>query len=154
MSRWLSPGQVLLATAILAAAGCFVFLPFIHTALNKQFPIKTEFTITSASLDGADLLVSGTFVKHLDCEYKPPPGAIDWETGEPLLVESGSKSGGISYPARPEPYSFGPWRVVDGAGRVVDFFHNDKCATVYIITRLGRYDARAMRQIPTEGAIQ
>lgn len=117
-----------------------LLIPAIQRAEQAFMPIKTDFKIVSAMVDGEDLLISGTAVKHRDCEYLPPTKATDLLTNKLLLIDTMSDTATVSWPPDDKARPFGPWRVLKGAGRPLEFHQEFRChfgwtSNVY----LGRY---------------
>lgn len=121
----------------------------IVTYLNDALPVKTDWRVLDSRIDdGKDLVVSGTMIKHFDCDYQPPPGALDIVTGEHMLVESLSPTKLQSWPASDKPYKWGPWKIYNGAGRLLKFYNRDKCSFLWTsYTELGVFNALTMEQV-------
>lgn len=111
-------------------------------------PVTSDWTATNIWADGDDLMVYGHMVKRRDCSYIPPPRAVSSE-GRPLLVVSYAANKQSSWPASPDPVFFGPWRVVGGAGKIVDFTQEYRCHFAWpLFMYQGRVDGIQLRQMP------
>lgn len=129
--------------AVMAGTLTLTTMPLIEA---KVFPVMTDWTITEARIEGNDLIVSGTVVKRRDCTYIPPPRALASD-GAQLLVRSYSPTARISWPAGAGPQQFGPWRVINGANRDVQFFFQHSCHAAYdIVTPLGTVQRNSIPQ--------
>lgn len=136
-----------LAVSSLAGAsivfGAVVVIPIAKAMDDAMFPVRKDWTVTSYTFDGKDLVISGTFVKVYNCSFRPPPRAREVD-GADLLASSESKMRDVVYPAGPAPRPFGPWRIADGAGKAIDFYYGDQCHPLWQkTTYLGRFDAAA-----------
>lgn len=135
--KGLSSALITLMSVILAVMAGTLTLTTMPLVEAKLFPVMSDWTVTEAYVEGNDLIVKGTVIKRRDCTYIPPPRALAPD-GAPLLVRSYSPTAQISWPAGAGPQQFGPWRVVNGAERDVQFFFQHSCHAAYdIVTPLG-----------------
>lgn len=150
MKRQFLAAEIVMFTVCLVAIFSLFFMRNITTWLNDWFPIKSNWTVLNSSIEnGTDLLISGTVIKHFDCEYLPPPRAVDLLTGKHLLVESLSITKSQSYNASDKPYTWGPWRIYDGAGKILKIYQVDKCIWIQF-TDLGVFNSVIMQQVPND----
>lgn len=94
------------------------------------YPVLTDWRPTSAVRDGKDLIVAGTMVKSRgECRFIPPQRARDEFSGKPLAIVSSAPSDGtLNWDGNDgRPQEFGPWRVLNGANRVVSFYSEHQC---------------------------
>jgi hypothetical protein len=116
-------------------------LTFAGDVFWRASPVMQDWTPTMVSRDGKDLIVSGTVRKVWDCRYEPPPRARD-EAGENLRVISAAPMAGVAWQSGVN--KFGPWRVVNGAGRRIEFYQHHVCFRIFeVFTDLGRVDTTA-----------
>lgn len=124
-----------LAPALISAASNAVF---------SVKPIVYDWTITSYSVAGDDVLLSGYARKRWPCDYTPPPRAFD-EGGVALRIETSSTTR-TSWPADGELRRWGTWRVVGGAGHKLTFYQANECwGFLDVFTRLGELDVRVSK---------
>lgn len=91
------------------------------------YPVSTDWTPTNMTVEGNDLVISGTLVRRrCSCKYVPPPRARD-NTGQNFKVVSGSPTANVSWACDDIPQKFGPWRVIDGANRKLTFYQEHSC---------------------------
>ena len=129
--------QCLLATSIVLAVG-IAFLINGSDWESELFPVNSQWHALTVKVEGADLIVAGTMVKTRSCAYIPPPRARD-ESGLNLKVISMAVTAGQSWSPSDGPQHFGPWRVIDGAGKKLTFYQEHKCHSVWnTFTTLGK----------------
>lgn len=116
-----------------------------HASIKAYFALRPPVVLwkpLEIVVDGPDVIVRGTLVKAWDvCEYMPPPRAED-PTGQHYNVISGNVGSNLPWPARAEPYRFGPWRIFDGAGKKLRLYQHHDCLDTSIFTTLGEVDTR------------
>lgn len=101
-------------------------------------PVVTDWQIGSVSIEGADVVLSGTMRKNRECLLVPPVVARD-ENDRPYRLEAPMWS---HKDAAAELQTWGPWRVVNGAGRSLKFTMIYMCAGNYpTIVGVGKYEA-------------
>jgi hypothetical protein len=119
----------------------FVLLPQGQRIDSYLNPVKKDWVVETQAFDGNDLIISGTLVKARSCTYLPPPRARD-NFGNTFLVQSLSAGPGISWVASKHPQKWGPWRVVNGKNKVIEFYMVDKCHFLWDnVTILGSLNA-------------
>lgn len=107
-------------------------------------PVNTHWHVEVAQRDGDDLLVSGSMKKHRACVFLPPTIARD-EDGNNYRVIHQSRNGGSSWAPDEQPQRFGPWRVVGGAGKKLEFINVFQCHSLWpTFSELGDFDARGL----------
>ena len=98
----------------------------------------------SVKKKGADLVITGTVVKRrAECVYVPPQRVRDDAIGRHLAIISMAPMSGHNWNDNDgRPQFFGPWRVVGGAGRVLEFYSEHRCPgqSHPTFSRLGRID--------------
>ena len=80
-------------------------------------PVVTDWKISNTFVDGEDLVLSGTMHKVRDCLLIPPPIARD-SNGVPHKLTTSMWS---PKDASSDLQTWGPWRVVGGAGKSMKF---------------------------------
>lgn len=64
---------------LLIIIGVVWVLPHLHDFEMWANPVKSDWTVTWSKLEGRELTISGTMVKHRNCQYIPGPRARDSE---------------------------------------------------------------------------
>ena len=80
-------------------------------------PVVRDWRVTEAFVNGQDVTLSGTMLKVRDCLLIPPPVARD-DRGRPYAVETPMWR---PKDALPIMQGWGPWTVLDGAGKRLRF---------------------------------
>jgi len=120
----------LIIGAVLVPVGMvsFPIMSSVGTALYDTLrPVVTDWTVFNSEIDGADVLISGTLVKKRDCLFIPPTLARDIETGRNYAVVSTSPTAGKTWASSDLPQAWGPWRVINGAGKTLMFINIYQC---------------------------
>lgn len=121
-------------------------LPFMKTGaiylVTRVLPVSFDWTPAVVLVDGPDMVVRGTMRKWLSCKYEPPPRAGYYDEDgvrHPLSVTSSSQSRGDSWSGDLfEKRAFGPWRVMDAAGKGdVCFELEHVCGDLRVFSKLG-----------------
>jgi hypothetical protein len=130
---------------LMAVVFAFVVLTALTVAQRIEqlyFPVNVDWTPSSVTREGDNLIVAGTMVHARDCQYIPPPRARTID-GQGLLVESRSPTRATSWAVSDTPQRFGPWVVHGGAGKRVLFYQEHRCHLLWhITTDLGEVDDR------------
>ncbi len=113
-------------TFVIGLVSAPIAVPFVGARLDAAFPPVREWRPLQVYSEGNDLYVSGVVTKARDCRYVPPPRAVT-DRGEPLAVVSFAPAAQQNRPAATIPYTFGPWKVLHGAGHVVNFYYEFDC---------------------------
>jgi hypothetical protein len=102
------------------------------------FPVVSNWTPTSITRDGDDLLVKGTMIRHRgECQHLSPPMAR-LAAGQNIPVISSSPTAGLSWAESDEPQVFGPWRVPGAAKVAVTFYLRHRCHAMWTtVTEIG-----------------
>lgn len=109
---------------------------------SELFPVSTQWQALTVKVEGADLIVAGTMVKTRSCGYIPPPRARD-ESGLNMKVISMAATAGQSWAPADGPQHFGPWRVINGAGKKLTFYQEHKCHGLWpTFTTLGNLEGK------------
>lgn len=127
------------------ALALVMFGPYALQAMQTQYwPVLYDWRPTVATHAG-DLIVTGTMRKRgaPACEYIPPQRALDLDSGAHLPIKSLSPTSGINWPGDDEPRTFGPWLVVGGAGKRLQFYSEHECSSLWrSFSVLGVIDTR------------
>ena len=110
-----------------ALASAFFFLvvvlfPRANQLDNWLNPVRSSWIVNQSAVDGKDLIISGTMRKNRECTFQPPPRARD-DFGNHFLVLLNQPL----WVATGEVSNWGPWTVVDGANKKLEFFIIDRC---------------------------
>lgn len=126
-------------TVILVLLGAYGIL---HQVEQAWFPVLKEWSPAGYEIQGSDLLVWGSVLKALDCEYKPPIRAVN-QRGEHLPVKSLNPTSGQNWLAADGRRSFGPWLVIGGAKARVTLYAEHECHPLWqTFSVLGTLDTR------------
>lgn len=147
MHRVLQPLKSFAAGLLFAAGVLLVaaFGPLVLQAVESSyFPVLSDWSPVDVRRDGQDLIVTGTMVKRrAECQYIPPQRVRDDTIGQHLQLVSMAPTSGVNWDDNDgRPQFFGPWRVVGGAGRVLEFYSEHRCPgqPSPTFSRLGRID--------------
>lgn len=123
--------------AVLVTVGALIVTP-LAVSLEQQYnPPLADWTVQSYTVEGRDVVVSGTVVKPRSCSYRPPPRARD-EHGLNYLVESQTPTRNVTWAASDIPQRFGPWRVSGAAGKTLTFYQEHQCHPLWrLVVELG-----------------
>lgn len=137
-NNWMVMAGGLLVSPMLVAS-----LPILVDAgsalQDRMTPVVTDWKVKTSSVEGPDLILSGTMVKNRDCIYLPPTLARD-STGLNRKVEIMNPTGPTTWAKDDQPQVWGPWRVPDGAGKSLTFINVYLCGTGRpTIVELGTY---------------
>lgn len=116
--------------------------------IYRGFPVSHGFQVTRQWTDGNDALIEGTVRKRWSCDYRAPPRALDVAINASLPVESASRVQGDSWPADNQPRRVGPWRIVGGAGKLVELHHHHVCGGQDVFSPLGRIQFPPPKESP------
>ena len=105
--------------------GCISALGIAEVIEKKYFPIRDQITASAVVIED-DVFVAGSFRKIRDCGYIPPVRAVD-DQGRNLYVISHSPTSGNSWQPSTTPQMYGPWQIVNGAGRRIKVYHEYEC---------------------------
>lgn len=130
--------MVIISSLLLAAA----VMPWLETTLN---PVVTQWKVTSFWVEGNDVIIGGTMLRHRgECQYNPPPMVrLKSERGPEInvAVESLSPTRSFSFAASKEPQVWGPWRIAGGRGMKMSFYNHYRCHPGWTTTAvLGELD--------------
>lgn len=137
--------RVVWGLLLLAIFGTVILTFFIAApeVERRLFPVSKGWQAEHVTVDGRDLVVSGTLRKVRSCSYSPPPRARSDE-GFNMRVTSTSPTATQSWDKDEERQAFGPWRVEGGAGMRITFFQQHRCHALWdTFTELGVVDNRA-----------
>ena len=109
-----------------------------HAAYDNWRPVIIKWRVTDARVDAADVVLSGEMVKQRDCAYVPPTVARD-QDGQNYIVESNSRTAGVSWASSDKPQKWGPWTVRGAAGKTLEFSNFYICGDRKVIAYVGTY---------------
>lgn len=138
--------------AILLMVLAVAVFPRIHDLEAWVYPVKSGWKVTSAKLEGRELTISGTMIKHRNCQYIPGPRARD-ESAKNYFVESLSTTKNLAWIANDQPQAWGPWVIMVDADElpILEFYQQDRCHGMWdLFTVLGKFDVRTMKQVPND----
>lgn len=117
----------------------FVFFPQANKFDNWLNPVRKEWTVTYATIDGEDLVLYGTMKKIRECSFQPPPRVHD-AFGNHYLVDINRPVPQPLWKSGDRSQNWGPWRVINGANKDLEFFIIDRCHFLWDnSTVLGKY---------------
>jgi hypothetical protein len=135
------PFSAMIGAALFAVFAILAVPWFAHTIEPVLLPVATHWTVTSATRDGNDLVMTGTMIKRRPCTYTPPIIVRDMQ-GQNYRMEHQSTVRGNTWAPSSEPQRFGPWRIYDGAGKKLTFTSLYECHSLWpTFTELGVFDA-------------
>ena len=134
----------IVASIIVGVSGAFAFISTLHVAETIEpylFPVIEEWS-PIVTVEGRDLVMTGTLRKVRPCVFLPPVRAKT-ATGVPLIVESSSNSANQTLIGDGDLHVFGPWRVRGSVGTKVIVYTEHQCHPMWDThTVLGEVDAR------------
>jgi len=117
----------------------FVLFPQANRFDNWLNPVRKEWKVNYAEIDGKDLILYGTMKLVRECSFQPPPRVHD-DFGNHYLVEIDRPLPQPLWKAGGGAYNWGPWRVLNGANKDLEFFIIDRCHFLWDnSTVLGKY---------------
>lgn len=121
--------------------GLIVALWLVKT-IDGLIPVNDSWTPTSVTIVGEDVWISGTLIKHRNCQYIAPNRAKS-DGGVNFKVESHSPTAGVAWIASDEPQRFGPWQVHGAANTKFTLYQEFECHAAWnVFNILGVVDAR------------
>ena len=136
MKRYLNTAAVAFVAGVAVVFGVTTAIPIAVRLEERAFPVIADWRATDWYAEGNDLIVTGLMTKSRDCAYSPPPGARDSATGVNYLVQSMSRTPVRTWDSSPKPQKFGPWRVLGGAGKQIEFYLEYRCHPLWATTEL------------------
>ena len=140
--RKLGQGMLLAAGVLLAS----LFGPVVVQTLQTQYwPVLYDWRPAVVTHAG-DLIVTGTMRKRRTpaCEYVPPQRVLDLDSGAHMPLKSLAPAGGTNWQGDDELRAFGPWLVVGGAGKRLQFYSEHECSPLWrSFSVLGVVDTRS-----------
>lgn len=138
--------KLLAAGLLLVGAGLVaipVFLIAGPTIEAKYLSPWEDWTATSVTREGDDLVIVGTMVRTRTCDYDPPPLAFN-DRGLPVQIVSRGGSKGRNWPPSSIPRVFGPWVIPGGAGQQWTISLEARCHPAWpIVVDVGHIDDRS-----------
>lgn len=127
------------AAMLLSLGALMIFGPSAEIAL---FPVSINWRVDRVAHEGDNLILSGTVVRNRKhCKYLAPPGARDGADNLGLISMSQGPTDTWAFSTVPQRW--GPWVIVGGAGRRLEFFIHHRCHAAWMLTtELGQYDDR------------
>jgi hypothetical protein len=141
---WRYPSSILAGAAMMWFA--LPYAPQIAADFEDRLaPVVTDWRVTDAQVFGADLVLRGTMIKRRSCTFLPPTVARD-EAGQNHAVRSTSPTAGQTWAPAESPQRWGPWTIVGGAGKRLEFANVYACHGGWpSFTDLGVFDGRATK---------
>ena len=107
---------------------------------NKYMPVMRDWSPGEVQNSGNDIVIMGTVRKARDCTYIPGLRVRDHK-GQHLVITSRSPTADKSWMSSDVHQVFGPWVVVNGAGKRLTFYQEHVCHPLWhTFSELGTID--------------